>query len=324
MTRDEVIEYLGDDWTGTLDFMRMSLRSDVALLNTTNESLAMSSGKMLRPIISLLIARAIGQPNEDSRRYAAACELLHNATLMHDDVADESSKRRGRPTVSALLGPSAAVLVGDFWLSKAVELAAHSQHFAQVVKILSKSLTDLAEGEIFQMEKTFSCDTMESEYYRIIRCKTASLFEAAGASAACSVDACEDMVAAAREFTLSYGMAFQIKDDILDYTGTDELGKPLGVDIREKKITLPLLGALLTLPEPERARIRRMVSEVDVHPEYCSELRDFTISAGGIEYASAKLDEFIRRAISALAALPDSMAKDYLEQIARQNAYRLI
>lgn len=324
MTREDVIKYLGKDWSAVMELMRTALHSDVALLDTTNESISSSSGKMLRPMISLLMARAIGSTNDDSCRYAAACEMLHNATLMHDDVADESAERRGRPTVSAMLGPSAAVLVGDFWLSKAVDLAANSQHFVKVVKILSKSLTDLAEGELYQMEKTFSCDTTETDYYRIIRCKTASLFEAAGVTAACSVDASEEMTAAAREFTLSYGIAFQIKDDILDYTGTDELGKPLGVDIREKKITLPLLGAMQSLPESGQSRIRTMVSEVDTHPEYCRELRDFTVSSGGIGYASARLDEFVARAIAALEPLPESQAKSYLEQIARQNAYRQI
>ena len=184
MTREDIISYLEPFWSRTLSFMKEALRSDVPLLDSVNESVAGASGKMLRPMMSLLVARAIGTPNDDSCRYASACELLHNATLMHDDVADESSRRRGRPTVSALLGPSAAVLVGDFWLSKAVELAANSQHFVKVVKIFSKSLTDLAEGEMFQMEKAGSCDTDEEDYYRIIKCKTASLFEAAGVSGA--------------------------------------------------------------------------------------------------------------------------------------------
>ena len=304
--------------------MKEALRSDVPLLDSVNESVAGASGKMLRPMMSLLVARAIGTPNDDSCRYASACELLHNATLMHDDVADESSRRRGRPTVSALLGPSAAVLVGDFWLSKAVELAANSQHFVKVVKIFSKSLTDLAEGEMFQMEKAGSCDTDEEDYYRIIKCKTASLFEAAGVSGACSVDAGEAEVEAVRNFSVLYGMAFQIKDDILDYTGTDELGKPLGVDLREKKITLPLLGALRNLPESERARVRRMICEADKRPEYCRQLRELTLFSGGIEYALARLDEFVGRAIEALGAFADTPARECLVYIARQNAHRRI
>ena len=306
MTREDIISYLEPFWSRTLSFMKEALRSDVPLLDSVNESVAGASGKMLRPMMSLLVARAIGTPNDDSCRYASACELLHNATLMHDDVADESSRRRGRPTVSALLGPSAAVLVGDFWLSKAVELAANSQHFVKVVKIFSKSLTDLAEGEMFQMEKAGSCDTDEEDYYRIIKCKTASLFEAAGVSGACSVDAGEAEVEAARNFSVLYGMAFQIKDDILDYTGTDELGKPLGVDIREKKIT------------------RRMICEADKRPEYCRQLRELTLSSGGIEYALARLDEFVGRAIEALGAFADTRARECLEYIARQNAHRRI
>ena len=275
MTREDIISYLEPFWSRTLSFMKEALRSDVPLLDSVNESVAGASGKMLRPMMSLLVARAIGTPNDDSCRYASACELLHNATLMHDDVADESSRRRGRPTVSALLGPSAAVLVGDFWLSKAVELAAKSQHFVKVVKIFSKSLTDLAEGEMFQMEKAGSCDTDEEDYYRIIKCKTASLFEAAGVSGACSVDAGEAEVEAARNFSVLYGMAFQIKDDILDY-------------------------------------------------EYCRQLRELTLSSGGIEYALARLDEFVGRAIEALGAFADTRARECLEYIARQNAHRRI
>ena len=324
MTREDIISYLEPFWGRTLSFMKEALRSDVPLLDSVNESVAGASGKMLRPMMSLLVARAIGTPNDDSCRYASTCELLHNATLMHDDVADESSRRRGRPTVSALLGPSAAVLVGDFWLSKAVELAANSQHFVKVVKIFSKSLTDLAEGEMFQMEKAGSCDTDEEDYYRIIKCKTASLFEAAGVSGACSVDAGEAEVEAVRNFSVLYGMAFQIKDDILDYTGTDELGKPLGVDLREKKITLPLLGALRNLPESERARVRRMICEADKRPEYCRQLRELTLFSGGIEYALARLDEFVGRAIEALGAFADTPARECLVYIARQNAHRRI
>lgn len=322
MSRELIIRHLGSDWARMSDYIRRALNSDVPLLNSVNDTVLSHSGKMLRPMVTLLLARACGTPGEDTFRYAAALELLHNATLMHDDVADSSSERRGLPTVSALLGPSAAVLVGDFWLSAAVQLVLEADSFQYVVKLFSNSLKDLAEGEMVQMEKASKADTDEKDYLRIITCKTATLFRTAGEVAAHSVNAPEDYAEAARRYGLSLGIAFQIKDDILDYTGTDELGKPTGVDLKEKKITLPLLGAL-----KESARdgeIRSMILNLDGHSEYIEEIRNFVLRNKGIEYAENMLDYYVNDAISALDPLPASPDKDYLVQIARFNALRNI
>lgn len=322
MSRELIIRHLGSDWARMSDYIRRALNSDVPLLNSVNDTVLSHSGKMLRPIVTLLLARACGTPGEDTFRYAAALELLHNATLMHDDVADSSSERRGLPTVSALLGPSAAVLVGDFWLSAAVQLVLESDSFQYVVKLFSNSLKDLAEGEMVQMEKASKADTDEKDYLKIITCKTATLFRTAGEVATHSVNAPEDYAEAARRYGLSLGIAFQIKDDILDYTGTDELGKPTGVDLKEKKITLPLLGAL-----KESARdgeIRSMILNLDGHSEYIEEIRNFVLRNKGIEYAENMLDYYVNDAISALDPLPASPDKDYLVQIARFNALRNI
>lgn len=322
MSRELIIRHLGSDWARMSDYIRRALNSDVPLLNSVNDTVLSHSGKMLRPMVTLLLARACGTPGEDTFRYAAALELLHNATLMHDDVADSSSERRGLPTVSALLGPSAAVLVGDFWLSAAVQLVLESDSFQYVVKLFSNSLKDLAEGEMVQMEKASKADTDEKDYLRIITCKTATLFRTAGEVATHSVNAPEDYAEAARRYGLSLGIAFQIKDDILDYTGTDELGKPTGVDLKEKKITLPLLGAL-----KESARdgeIRSMILNLDGHSEYIEEIRNFVLRNKGIEYAENMLDYYVNDAISALDPLPASPDKDYLVQIARFNALRNI
>ena len=285
-----------------------------------NDSILASSGKRLRPMISLLTARALGTPNIDTLRYAAACELLHNATLMHDDVADESPERRGRPTVSALFGSSAAVLIGDFWLSRAVDLILMSEDHERVAGFFSKTLSDLAEGEMLQMEKAASADTDEDAYFSIIHNKTASLFETAGKAAAASVGASDGRFEAAKQFALCFGMAFQIKDDILDYVGDTRLGKPVGLDIREQKITLPLLGAMRS--SGREAEIRAKIQAVHDHPEYCREIHSFVLENGGVEYASAKLDEYIGKACGALSVLPDSTARRYLEEIAHYNAFR--
>lgn len=322
MNRDEIIAILGDDWRKMTDLLRASLHTDVALLAHTNDSILSNSGKMLRPLICLLIARAIGEPNQDSIRYAAATELLHNATLMHDDVADESPQRRGAPTVSALLGKNAAVLVGDFWLARAVETVIGSEHHERVIKLFSKILVNLGEGEMLQLEKSSSADTGETDYFRIIHCKTASLFEVAGEAAADSVLASDELFYAARAFSFAFGMAFQIKDDILDYAGTDELGKPVGVDLMEQKITLPLLGALKG--SPRESEMREKVKNIHLHPEYCGEVHRFVIDGGGIEYAAGFLNDYISKAVKSLDAFPDSRAKDALAQIADYNIFRQV
>lgn len=322
MNRQEIIDFLGNDWFRVTGYMDDALGSDVALLRSINERVRSHSGKMLRPMVAMLMAKACGEPNEDTFRYAAAVELLHNATLMHDDVADGSSERRGLPTVAAMLGPSAAVLVGDFWLSKAVDLVLDSSSYQSAAGLFAKSLTHLAEGEMIQLEKAVSGDTIEEDYLRIIECKTASLFLTSVQAAVQSLGAPDEYKDAAREYGLSLGMAFQIKDDILDYVGTDELGKPTGVDLKEKKITLPLLGALRN--SGREAEIRCKIKEIDSHPGNCGEIRRFVIENGGLTYASSRLEDYIGRAKRALDPIPDSRAKDFLVQIAEYNALRNI
>lgn len=320
MSAAQIIEYLGSDWTQMKALIRESLSTDVALLDETNKGILSHSGKMLRPLILLLLADAISEPNDASRHYAAAVELLHNATLMHDDVADNSSKRRGYPTVSAILGPSAAVLVGDFWLARAVQLVLDAKGSDKVLGLFTKTLNDLAEGELLQMQKAESCDTAEEDYFRIISCKTATLFEIAGAAAASSVGASDEFYEAARRFAKLFGVAFQIKDDILDYVGTDELGKPTGVDLNEQKITLPLLGALKG--SGREAEMRDKIRNIHADPRYCEEIRQFVIDGRGIEYAAGRLKEYVDMAVSELSVFPDSPARSFLAEIAEFNLLR--
>ena len=318
----EILEYLGADWDRVQNLIHGALYSDIGLLSTTNDRLLSHSGKMLRPVLTLLMATAVGgNANESSCRYAAATELLHNATLLHDDVADESLERRGVPTVNATLGANAAVLVGDFWLARAVEmvLSSKEQH-DNVVPLFSKTLVDLAEGEMLQLEKASSADTREEDYFRIIGCKTASLFEAACESAAVSVNAPDEYRRAARAYAHAAGVAFQIKDDILDYAGNAQLGKPLGIDLKEQKITLPLLCAMQG--SPREAGIRSMIRDIHDHPEYCDAVRAFVVERGGVEMAAARLDGFIEQAERSLDVLPDSKARTFLKELVRFNAFR--
>lgn len=264
-----------------------------------------------------------GGANEDSCRYAAAIELMHNATLMHDDVADDSSQRRGYPTVSAMLGQVPAVLVGDYWLAKAVESIIVTVDYRQVVPLFTHTLRGLAEGEMLQLQNAISGSTTEDDYLRVIYCKTASLFKCAAVCGAVSVKATDAQTKACSEYAVALGNAFQIKDDILDYTGTDVLGKPHGADIRERKITLPLLGAFKNCPDKEW-EIRKKVCAIPEHPEYADEITSFVLENGGVEFAAARLEEYIESAVKALSIFEDCPAKSFLEEIVRYNTVRSV
>ena len=326
MDINSVRKYLGGDWEAVLERIDASLKSDISLLNATNSSILSNSGKQLRPLLSLLVARACPghEVTEATVRYAAAAELMHNATLLHDDVADNSDKRRGVPTIMSLMGPSVSVLVGDYWLVKGIELIlASGETDNQVIKIFSKTLSDLAAGEMLQLQKAQNGDTQLEDYLRIIYSKTASLFEAACVSAAISVNASEEFVKAAGDYAVALGIAFQIKDDILDYSGTESVGKPLGVDILEQKMTMPVLGALANAPAEEE-RIRGLIKKIVDHPEYRDEIVAFVKENGGLEYAVVQLDNYVARAIEALSVFPLSRERELLEELAYFTAKRVM
>ena len=320
MNREDVISLLGSSWDEFGRLVGDSLHSDIELLEQVNASLLGNAGKQLRPMLLLLVAGALGELNSESVHYAAAVEMLHNATLLHDDVADRSSTRRGQPTLCALMGPSAAVLVGDFWLSKAMDHVVNTRHKDGAIKLFSNTLCLLAEGEMLQLQKAGGADTTEEDYLRIIYCKTASLFETACRVAALSVDAPAGLCEAAGRYGKALGLAFQIRDDILDYTEGSEIGKPVGIDLREHKITLPLLGALRGCSDP--GALRGMVRDISAHPEYCERLQGYVIEHGGIEYASSRLEDYIAEALDALDAFAPSPYRDKLCAIARYNAIR--
>lgn len=319
-------EYLGDGWSAALKRISDTLESDIALLNDTNASILSHSGKQMRPMLALLMAHACSSSGitDATVSCAAASDLLHNATLLHDDVADASEKRRGEPTIMSLMGPSVSVLVGDYWLVKAMELilSIDNGSASSVVRIFSKTLSDLAEGEMLQLQKAQKGDTTEDDYLRIIYNKTASLFEAACVSAAISVDASPEYVDAARKYAVALGLAFQIQDDILDYAGTDAVGKPLGADILEQKITMPLLGALKNVPSEEAQAVRDMIKDID--PSYRDRIVSFVKDNGGIGYAVSQLNEYVEEAVMALDVLPESEARGYLVDLAYYTVNRAV
>ena len=321
----KVREFVGADWQAVQERISGSLHSDISLLDMTNASILSNSGKQMRPLLTVLFARACsgGKTTDATVRYASASELLHNATLLHDDVADDSAQRRGVPTIMSLMGPSVAVLIGDYWLVKALDLIlSDGSSDTVVLKIFSKTLSALAEGELLQLQKAQNGDTVEEDYLRIIYNKTASLFEAACVSGALSVSASEQYEAAAREYAVALGNAFQIQDDILDYSGTDSVGKPLGVDVLEQKITIPLLGALSNVSEQEEKRIRGLVNDIVGHPEHRDEIVTFVKENGGLEYSRMRLGEYVEKAVRALDVLPDSQEKAFLVELAYFTARR--
>ncbi len=322
----EIQRFLGKDWLEVEACIKNSLKSDIELLTEVNGTILSNSGKKIRPLLSLLVARACseGELSQVSYSYAAASELLHNATLLHDDVADDSDKRRGRPTVNSLWGPSVSVLIGDFWLVKAMSAILAHEGGNRVIRIFSKTLSDLAEGEMLQLQKAQSGDTGEDDYLKIIYCKTASLFETAGLAGAISVNASPEMEKAVSSYSRNIGLAFQIRDDIFDYSPRMDVGKPLGVDILEQKITLPLLGAMYRAGEKQAVDIRKKVKDISSYPEYRDDVIAFVMENDGISYAEARLRGFIGKAVGALSVLPDTREKEYLLDLAEYVGKRVV
>lgn len=318
MDIQDIKSYLSGPLKETDEAIVAALRSDVALLDATNGSLLAVGGKRMRPVLTLLAAGACGGIRPDSVRFAAAAEMIHNATLLHDDVVDGATLRRGRPTVMSLLSGPASVLVGDYWLVKAIRCILDAQRYSeQVVRLFAKTLGDLAEGELLQLQKASDADTTRGDYFRIIYSKTASLFEAAALSGAVSAEAPGPWCDALAGYARKLGLAFQVRDDILDYVGDAALGKPVGIDLKEQKMTLPLLCALDTVSPGEASAIREKVKRIDGNPSLAYEVRTFVQECSGVEAAAAEMDKLIADAVFCLEALPQTEEKSYLAKLAR-------
>ena len=316
---DEAKAYLAEDWQKFSALLQSSLEARVGLLNQINKYLLERSGKQLRPLLCMLAARLCGgECSESVIRQAASCEMVHTATLLHDDVADESSLRRGSPTVSAMISPTAAVLIGDYWLSRAVDLLTDGGDL-EVISYFSSCLNDLAEGEMFQIEKAAAMDTDYSDYINIITKKTASLFMVAVKSGAHSAGCTPGQFSALCEYALNLGLAFQMRDDILDYSPELATGKPVMQDVKERKITLPLLGAFGNAGPEARSRIVEQIEEGRYEG-----ILEFVRSNGGIDYAQKVLEEHTEKAVAALAVFEESPSKALLEALSRQLSFRKI
>jgi octaprenyl-diphosphate synthase len=290
--------------------IRQQLHSEVALVNQIAEYIISAGGKRIRPALVLLMARAFGYNGTRHHDLAAVVEFIHTATLLHDDVVDESSLRRGRQTANALFGNAASVLVGDFVYSRAFQMMV-SVDDMRVMRILSDATNVIAEGEVLQLLNMHDPDVTEARYLQVIRSKTAKLFEAAAQLGALIAGASEQEVDAAAEYGRSLGTAFQLIDDVLDYSGNaDDIGKNVGDDLREGKPTLPLIHLMHNGTTEQRALVRSCIEQGD--EQHFDVILAAISSSGALDYTRNEAEKAATRASQAIAGLPDSQYKTSL------------
>lgn len=292
---------------------RSSMHTKVLLLDKVLNYIVKRKGKQMRPMFVFLSAGTCGQITESTFRGASMIELLHTATLVHDDVVDDSGYRRGFFSINALWKNKIAVLVGDFLLSRGLMVSVEHKEF-DFLKIVNDSVNEMSEGELLQLEKSRHLDISEEVYYQIIRQKTASLIASCCAVGASSTKADPVVVQKMKLFGQHIGMAFQIKDDLFDF-GDDEIGKPLGIDIKEKKMTLPLIYALSKAAWLEKRKIISIVKRDSDNPKKVKEVIDFVKKSGGIDYARSVMEKYYQQALSLLNEFPESEYRKSLAQL---------
>lgn len=293
---------------------RRSMKSKVPLLDTITRYIVKRKGKQLRPLFVFFSAQLFAPISEKTYRAASLIELLHTATLIHDDVVDDSNERRGFFSLNALWKNKISVLVGDYLLSRGLLLSLENQDF-DLLKIVSNSVREMSEGELLQIEKARNLDIREDVYFEIIRKKTASLIASCLSSGAASVGASPQDVAKMLHIGELIGIAFQIKDDIMDFDARSKKGKPSGADIKERKMTLPLIYLLNQSSLLEKRKIIRLVKNHHDNPRKVGLLIEKVQAGGGIEYASRKMTEYKDRALEMLEEMPDRPARESLRQL---------
>jgi octaprenyl-diphosphate synthase len=310
-----ILELVSDDWTGVNNAILENLQSDVALVNSVSRYIINSGGKRLRPLMVLLASKACGYEGDKHIQAAVIIEFIHTATLLHDDVVDESALRRGHDTANNVFGNQASVLVGDFLYSRSFQLMVQVGHM-RIMDVLADATNAIAEGEVLQLMNCNEPDTTEQQYMDVIDRKTAKLFEAGmqiGAILADQTHAVED---AFTEYGRQLGCAFQLIDDALDYgSGSADLGKNIGDDLAEGKPTLPLIHALKNANPTEQLVIRKAIEEGGL--ENIEQIAATIKTTGALAYTARKAEEASEAAIAALAPVPDSKYKDALIELAR-------
>lgn len=292
-----------------------AVRSNTALLDRIMKYIIKRKGKQLRPMFVLLSARLHGEINESTYRAAALVELLHTATLVHDDVVDESFERRGFFSINAIWKNKIAVLVGDYLLSKGLLLSTSNDDFEHL-HILSEAVKQMSEGELLQMEKSRKLNLDEEIYFEIIRNKTASLLSSACAVGAYSTTKDKAIANLMKDFGEKVGIAFQIKDDLFDY-GKADIGKPTGNDIKEKKLTLPLIYTLNKIDKSTRRKLIYIIKNQNKEKDKVQHVIDVVIKEGGIKYAEEKMFLYRDEALAILRSFPESPVRNALEELVR-------
>ena len=292
-----------------------SMLSKVPLLNRITYYIVRRKGKQMRPMFVFLVAKMVSNGGFDERTYrgASIVELIHTATLVHDDVVDDSNRRRGFFSVNALWKNKIAVLVGDFLLSKGLLLSIDNEDF-DLLKLISIAVREMSEGELLQIEKARKLDITEDVYFEIIRQKTATLIAACCGIGAASVGATNETIQQMRKFGQYIGIAFQIKDDLFDYT-EDKIGKPTGIDIKEQKMTLPLIYTLNTCSSKDKKWLINSVKNHNKNKKRVKEVIAFVKNNGGLEYTTAKMHDYKNKALAILNTYPDSAYKKSLQEM---------
>lgn len=300
---------------------RESMKSRVSLLDKIMHYIIKRKGKQMRPLFVFLSAKMANQITDSTYTAASLIELLHTATLVHDDVVDVSYERRGFFSINALWKNKIAVLVGDYLLSRGLLVALNNDEFA-ILKIVANAVKEMSEGELLQMEKTRNLNFDENIYYDIIRQKTATLIAACCAAGVASSGGDEKMIEEARLFGNDVGMAFQLKDDLFDFGEGSKIGKPTGIDIKEKKMTLPMIYALNNAAKSDRNRLIRIIKNHNENSQKVNEVIQYVLKSGGIEHTKSKMMEFADSAKARLTHFPDGQAKNSLIELVDYTIHR--
>lgn len=312
MTLDEIRTPIEKELRTFRDYFKKAMLSDVPLVNLIAKYLVRTKGKQVRPMLVLLAASAAGEVRDASYRAALLVELLHTATLVHDDVIDEADTRRGLPSIRNLWRNKAGVLMGDYLLAKGLLLTVETKEY-HLLEITSNAVRRMSEGELYQLQKSRQLNIDEAAYFKIIADKTASLFATCTELGAASVipdGSNAEVRSALRKYGEYVGIAFQIRDDIFDYVSSASLiGKPVGNDLKDKKLTLPLIHTLQKLDRSEERRIRSLIKSGKASKSEYELIIQLVKAHGGLDYAAAKANEYKERAVEAIRILPESDAK---------------
>ena len=310
MTVKNIMEPISDEMAEFETRFRTSMQSKVPMLNKITHYIIKRKGKQMRPMFIFLTAKMLGNINDKSYDAATLVELLHTATLVHDDVVDDANERRGFFSVNALWKNKIAVLVGDYMLSKVLLLSIENKNTA-MLEVVARAVREMSEGELLQIEKARKLDITEDIYFEVIRKKTASLIATCTEVGAISVDRL-DLSEKMRDFGEAIGIAFQIKDDIFDYGEPGKIGKPTGLDIRERKMTLPLIHVLNNSTPEIKKELINIVKNHNESPKKVKKAIQLVIDHGGIDYSYNKMIEYKQKALDIILEIPNSPAKQSL------------